>query len=61
MGRGKAPHVAAGDEVRRLFSRLSVNATPSGGISISAPPEAASALAALFEGMARMLQGASGR
>ncbi|MBI3269031.1 MAG: DEAD/DEAH box helicase [Planctomycetes bacterium] len=51
----------AGDEVRRLFSRLSVKPTPSGGISIEAPPEAASALAALFEGMARMLQSAGGR
>jgi superfamily II DNA/RNA helicase len=44
-------------EVRKLFSRLQVRPTEGGGISIEAPPDAASSLAALFEGMARLLQG----
>jgi hypothetical protein len=44
--------------VRELFSRLSVRRTEGGGVAIEAPPEAAAELAALFEGMARLIAGA---
>jgi superfamily II DNA or RNA helicase len=47
---------AGGAEIAQLFSRLSVRRTESGGISIEAPPEAAGALAAVFSGLARMLE-----
>jgi hypothetical protein len=36
-----------------------VRQTPAGGLAIEAPPEAASTLAAMFEGMARMLSAAA--
>jgi hypothetical protein len=52
--------VPTGTELKALFSRLRVRPAEGGGISIEAPPEAASTLAALFEGMAKMLQGAAG-
>ena len=46
-------------EVRQLFSQLQVRREPSGNIVIEAPPEAASTLSALFEGMAALLQAAA--
>ena len=58
-----AQAAAAGETVlsavglRELFSQLEVRPTAKGGIALEAPPEAASTLAALFEGLARMLKG----
>ena len=46
-------------EVRHLFSQLQVRRGQSGNIVIEAPPEAASTLSALFEGMAALLQAAA--
>jgi len=46
---------AAGD-VREFFSQLQVRRERTGNIIIEAPPEAASTLGALFEGMAALLQ-----
>jgi superfamily II DNA/RNA helicase len=43
-------------EVREFFSQLQVRRTPTGNVLIEAPPEAASTLGALFEGMAALLQ-----
>lgn len=43
-------------EIRRLLSGLSVQRTAGGGLVIEAPPETASTLAALFSGMAQLLQ-----
>ena len=48
-----------GDEVRRLFSRLSIRQEADGRVILEAPPEAASALGALFEGMAALLRSAA--
>jgi superfamily II DNA or RNA helicase len=45
-------------EVRQLFSQLAVRRESSGKVVIEAPPEAASTLSALFEGMAALLQSA---
>jgi len=46
-------------EIQRLVSRLTVQRTASGGLVIEAPPETASTLAALFSGMAQLLQAAT--
>ena len=51
---------AAGD-VREFFSQLQVSRAPSGNVIIEAPPEAASTLGALFEGMAALLQSVAGK
>ncbi len=53
-----APPMASGGDVRRLFSQLQVRRERDGRIVLEAPAEAASALAALFEGMAALLQSA---
>jgi len=45
-------------DVQRLFSGLTVQRTDRGGLVIEAPPETASTLAALFGGMAQLLQAA---
>jgi helicase-like protein len=45
-------------DVQRLFSGLTVQRTGRGGLVIEAPPETASTLAALFGGMAQLLQAA---
>jgi superfamily II DNA/RNA helicase len=50
---------ASAGEVRRLFSQLEIRQGPEGQVLIEAPPEAASTLGALFEGMAAMLQAAA--
>jgi len=50
---------AAGVDVRHLFSRLQIRREPDGRVVIEAPAEAASALSALFEGMAALLQSAA--
>jgi superfamily II DNA or RNA helicase len=55
---GPAPTPSAAD-VQRLFSGLTVQRTPRGGLAIEAPPETASMLAALFSGMAQLLQAAA--
>jgi superfamily II DNA or RNA helicase len=65
---GPRPHGAASPprqlpamtDVRQLFSQLQVRRAGDGKVLIEAPPEAASALCALFEGMAAMLQSAAG-
>ncbi|MBI4485655.1 MAG: hypothetical protein HY655_06550 [Acidobacteria bacterium] len=46
-------------EIQRLVSRLTVQRTASGGLVIEAPPDTASTLAALFSGMAQLLQAAA--
>ena len=43
-----------------LFEALRIERTPSGGVRIDAPPEAAASLVALFQGMAKLLEAASG-
>ena len=48
-------------DIRRLVSGLTVQRTAAGGLLIEAPPEAASMLAALFSGMAQLLQGAAAK
>jgi hypothetical protein len=46
-------------DIQRLVSGLTVQRTASGGLVIEAPPETASKLAALFSGMAQLLQAAA--
>jgi hypothetical protein len=53
-----APPPSAAD-VQQLFSGLTVQRTAGGGLVIAAPPETASALAALFAGMAQLLLAAT--
>jgi superfamily II DNA or RNA helicase len=53
------PALPAVGEVRRLFSQLQVKKGGDGRVIIEAPPEAASTLSALFEGMAALLQAAA--
>ena len=43
----------------QLFAQLQIRRESDGKVVIEAPPEAASALSALFEGMAALLQSAS--
>ena len=50
-----APPPSAVD-VQKLFSGLTVQRTAHGGLVIEAPPETAATLAALFAGMAQLLQ-----
>jgi len=47
---------AAPPDVAALFGELAVERTPSGGLRIEAPPEAAETLAALLEGLAGTLR-----
>ncbi len=54
-----APATDSGNEVRRLFSKLTIRKESDGRVVLEAPPEAASALGALFEGMAALLQSAT--
>lgn len=53
--RATAAMTSSGD-VREFFSQLRVRREASGSVVIEAPPEAASTLGALFEGMAALLQ-----
>jgi hypothetical protein len=53
---GRTPSAA---DVQRLFVGLTVQRTERGGLVIEAPPETASTLAALFSGMAQLLQTAA--
>ena len=55
---GPEPMPSAAD-IQRLVSGLTVQRTASGGLVIEAPPETASTLAALFSGMAQLLQAAA--
>jgi len=57
-GSGVAETVSA-DGVRELFSRIQVRPGADGKVILEAPAQAATTLAALFEGMARMLGDAS--
>ena len=52
------PPVAAapGDEVRGPLAALTIRRRDDGGLTLEAPPEAADGLAALFEGMGRLLR-----
>ncbi len=52
-----SPSSVVGD----LFSQLRIEHREDGGIRIDAPPEAASALGSLFEGMARIMREAAGK
>jgi helicase-like protein len=61
IGVGPVPGVGPGlplpaSELRGWLSQLSVERRPDGRIAIEAPPEAADGLAALFEGMGRLLR-----
>jgi superfamily II DNA or RNA helicase len=61
-GQGVSSAVAAlpsAGEVRDFFSQLQVRREASGNVVIEAPPEAASTLGALFEGMAALLHAAA--
>jgi len=54
-------HHSAGEEaVRELFAALKVERAADGAVHIEAPPLAARALMALFEGMARLMESSSG-
>jgi hypothetical protein len=55
-GPGPAPSAA---EIQRLVAGLTVQRTAGGGLVIEAPPETAATLAALFAGMAQLLQAAA--
>jgi superfamily II DNA or RNA helicase len=55
---GQAPGPSPA-EMQRLFAGLSVQRTAKGGLIIEAPPDTASTLAALFSGMAELLQAAA--
>lgn len=48
-----------GAQVQQLFAAIQVERTAQGGLKIEAPPEAAGALAAMFQGMAELLAGAT--
>ncbi len=56
--RAPEPEAPAVD-VAKLFSALKVEKTKAGGLRIEAPPEAASTLAAVFQGFAQLLQTAA--
>ncbi len=55
-----ARQLPATADVRQLFAQLQVRRAGDGKVLIEAPPEAASTLCALFEGMAALLQAAAG-
>jgi hypothetical protein len=57
---GREPMPAAA-EIQRLVSGLTVRRAANGGLIIEAPPETASTLAALFSGMAQLLEAAAAR
>jgi hypothetical protein len=44
-----------GSQIQQLFAGMHVERTENGGLRIEAPPEAAGALAAMFQGMANLL------
>ena len=51
----------AAEQITGLFAQLEINTTADGGVTIKAPPQAATSLAALFDGMARMLAASASR
>jgi hypothetical protein len=53
------PASDGGTEVHRLFSKLTIRKEADGRVILEAPPEAASALGALFEGMAALMRSAA--
>jgi hypothetical protein len=58
-GRVPAAPAPSARDAQDLFSGLKVQRTAQGGLVIEAPPETASTLAALFAGMAQLLQAAA--
>jgi len=50
-----SPAIAGDAHVARLFEAIRVERGSNGSLRIEAPPAAAGALAALFDGMARLL------
>ena len=46
-------------EIQRLFSRVAVRQTAAGTVQLEAPAPEAESLAALLEGMAKLLRGAA--
>jgi len=59
VGASRAAPMPSAAGIQRLVSDLIVRRTNSGGLVIEAPPETASTLAALFSGMAQLLQAAA--
>lgn len=55
----RAEPMPSAADIQRLVSGLAVRRTVSGGLVIEAPPDTASGLAALFSGMAQLLQAAA--
>jgi hypothetical protein len=56
---GGVPETLSAEGVRELFSRIQIRPGAGGRVIFEAPAQAATTLAALFEGMARMLSDAS--
>jgi superfamily II DNA or RNA helicase len=54
-----APPPLQGVQVQQLFAAIRVERTAEGGLRIEAPPEGAATLAAMFQGMADLLAGAT--
>lgn len=54
----RAEPMPSAADIQRLVSGLTVQRTNSGGVVIEAPPETASTLAALFSGLAQLIQAA---
>ena len=56
---GTVRELPAAAEISRLFARVAIRQTAGGGVRLEAPPREAETLAALFEGMAKLLRGAA--
>ncbi|MBK6847508.1 MAG: DEAD/DEAH box helicase [Proteobacteria bacterium] len=56
---GASPLGTPAEQLAALFSQLHLRPAPDGRVTIEAPAEAATALAAVFAGMARLLAGAT--
>jgi len=56
---GEPASLPSAADVQRLFSGVTVERTGSGGLVITAPPDTASTLAALFSALAQMLMAAA--
>ncbi len=54
-----ASPILDGSQIQQLFAGMHVERTENGGLRIEAPPEAAGALAAMFQGMADLLAAAA--
>lgn len=58
-GTSVADLASSAADIRRLVSGLTVRRTDRGGLIIETPPKTAATLAALFSGMAQLLQAAA--